>query len=95
MKITGSIMGRYIFGTATFLFVVISAYLKYLNYRQEKEAGRLGVRILFRFKWTIIDDYDPRCTAELGHAYRLTNLLATANLTAFVAMAVLTREVDW
>lgn len=88
-------MGRYIFATSLFLFVVGSSYLWYLNYRQEKEAERLGVRILMSFNWTIIDDDDPRCSPELGHAHRLTNLLATVNLTVFCAMAVLTHEMEW
>jgi len=61
-------------GAGVFLLAVGGPYLRYLNYRQEKEAERSGVRVLSRFKWTSIDDNDPRCTPEHGHAYRLANL---------------------
>jgi hypothetical protein len=83
----------YIFGLGVFfLFAVGGAYLKYLNYRQEKEAYRLGVRMLSRGKWTWIDDSDPRCTPELGHAYRLTNLLMTVNFTVATAIVIIMSE---
>lgn len=88
-------MKRYIVLTSIFFFIVGGFYLKYLNYRQEKEAERLGVPVKSRSKWTTIDDKDPRCSPELGHAYRLTNRLMTLNMVTFIGIFTLMTQVDW
>jgi hypothetical protein len=89
------VVADYVLGASLFLFVVGGGYFKYLNYQQEKEADRLGVRVLSRLKWTHIDDNDPRCTPELGHAYRLTNLLFIVNFTTSAALFVLATKIGW
>lgn len=88
-------LSKILFGSAVFLFIVGGAYLRWCNYQQEKEADRLGVRVFSRFRWTTIDDNDPKCTHELGHAYRVTGLLMTVNTTLFVFIAWITHKANW